>query len=79
MSEFITEHKLFDRQSIRPFGNPFTGQLASNEQTHDLLNFHEIGEEARQQYIKHQILKQSSYHSQKEITDISKSSTKKEE
>ena len=40
--------------------NTFTGQLASPEQSHDMLNFREIGERASQLYIKHHLLGQPS-------------------
>ena len=40
--------------------NPFSHQVASNEQQHDLLQFHQIEKDAAEQYISTQLTKQSS-------------------
>ena len=61
--------------------NTFTGQVATPEQTHDLLNFRSIGETATQQYITHQLLNQSSsgttIHKKKLLTMSASQKTKK--
>ena len=77
----ILQSNMLEFSPDRILSNPFSGQVASNEQRHNLLNFHQIGEEATQQFITHQNLKQSSsgtaVRRKKLLTMASQRSTKK--
>ena len=57
MCLLINTNKLFaTQQSNRGLSNIFTGQLATLEQTNDMLSFRDIGKQAFKQYINTRIL-----------------------
>lgn len=60
MMNFILSKNMVNHSPGRTLMNPFSLQVASNEQRHDLLGFCKIGEEATVQYISTQLLQLSS-------------------
>ena len=57
MCALVVANNLFNVQSHgRELLNVFTGQLATHEQTCDMLSFRQVGEQAFQNYVKYHIL-----------------------
>ena len=60
MMAIISENKLCTADSNRDLMNTFTGQIATEEQSNDMLKLRAIGKESLDSFIKHHILGQSS-------------------